>query len=417
MRGRKRINKKKVLAVILFSLLPLIIILVLLQNPTRERETQSLEITGHPEKIYEAPPVEFEELIIPRGKTITELLAPYGFSPARVIEIRESTKNVYDLARILAGQKLRLLKQEGECTGIQLDLDAENYLEIDLKKEPPEASLKSHPVTRQLALIEGLIKESLIAAINEAGEQDLLALSLSEIFGWNIDFYVDLRKGDIFRLLVEKKYINNQFAGYGPILAAVFLNNNQVYKAFRYVFPESGKADYFEANGNSLRKEFLKSPLRYARITSRFSHSRLHPIRKIYRPHYGIDYAAPVGTPVQATAAGLVTFAGWNGAAGRMVRIRHKNAYETMYLHLRSLAPGIRSGARVEGGQVIGYVGSSGESTGPHLDYRLIYHGKYVNPLSWKFQPADPLPDQYKPDFTRKVRLLENLLLFPLDHI
>ncbi|MDD8031247.1 MAG: peptidoglycan DD-metalloendopeptidase family protein [Acidobacteriota bacterium] len=417
MRSRKRINKKKVLAVLLSLFLLLIIILVLLKNLTWERESRSLENTTLPKEISEAPSVEVEELIIPKGKTIIELLAPYGFSPAMVLEIRESTKNVYDLSRILAGQKLRLLKQGSKFTGIQLDLDVENYLEIDLKSEPPKANLKSRPVNQQLVLIEGLIEDSLIAAINQAGEQDILALNLSEIFAWNIDFYLDLRKGDIFRVLVEKKYISGQFAGYGPILAAVFLNNNQVYEAFRYVFPESGKADYFDRSGNSLRKEFLKSPLRYARITSRFSHSRLHPIRKIYRPHYGVDYAAPIGTPVQATAPGVVTFAGWNGAAGRMVRIRHKNAYETMYLHLKSLPPGIKTGARVEGGQVIGYVGSTGESTGPHLDYRLLYHGKYVNPLAWKFQPADPLPEQYKPDFTRKVKVLQSLILFPIGYI
>ena len=417
MRDRKRINKKKVLAVFLSFFLLFIIILVILKNLTLEQESQSTENAPLDKEISEVPPVEVEELIIPKGKTITELLAPYGFSPARVIEIRESTKNVYDLSRIMAGQKLRLLKQGNEFTGIQLDLDAENYLEIYLKTVPPEANIKSRPVSQQIVLIEGLIEDSLIAAINQAGEQDILALNLSEIFGWNIDFYLDLRKGDIFRVLVEKKYISGQFVGYGPILAAVFLNNGQVYEAFRYVLPESGKADYFDRSGNSLRKEFLKSPLRFTRISSGFSHSRLHPIRKIYRPHHGVDYAAPIGTPVQATAPGVVTFAGWNGAAGRMIRIRHKNSYETMYLHLRSFAPGIKTGARVEGGQVIGYVGSTGESTGPHLDYRLLYHGKYVNPLAWKFQPADPLSEEYKPDFTRKVKVIQHLLFFPIGHI
>lgn len=415
MRARARINRKKALAVAIILLLLAIITILLLINRSSDQQAARPEV---PEASIEpeAPPIITEEFTIPAGKTITELLAPAGFSASRVIEIREATMKVYDLARIPAGQKIRLLRQGESYTAFQLDLDPERYLEVDLTQSPPSASIKSHPVTRQLVLVEGIIKDSLIAAVNQAGEQDLLALMMAEIFGWVIDFYVDLRQDDSFRLLVEKKYINGQFSGYGPILAARFVNKNQVFEAYRYTFPDSGKADYFEAGGGSLRKEFLKSPLRYARITSRFSSSRLHPIRKIYRPHYGIDYAAPIGTPVQATADGVVTFAGWNGAAGRMVRIRHKNAYETMYLHLKSLAAGIKTGARVEGGQVIGYVGSSGESTGPHLDYRLLYHGKYVNPLSWKFQPAEPLPPRYQPDFEQKVRVLQMLLLFPATY-
>lgn len=413
---RRRINRKKALtlALILGAASILTVIFLLDQNAERaEPHMEGLETAGTPEP----PPIETEEFIIPAGKTITELLLPYGFTPSRVIEIREACRQVYDLARILAGQKIRLFRRADEYLSLELDLDSEHYLEVDLSLSPPSASLKSRPVTRQLVLVEGLIKDSLIAAINQAGEEDLLALMVAEIFGWVIDFYVDLRPNDSFRLLVEKKYINGQFSGYGPILAARFTNKNQTFEAYRYVFPDSGQADYFEVGGSSLRKEFLKSPLRYARITSRFSHKRLHPIHKIYRPHYGVDYAAPIGTPVQATADGQVTFAGWNGAAGRMVKIRHKNAYETMYLHLRSLAPGIKVGARVKGGQIIGYVGSSGESTGPHLDYRLLYHGRYVNPLSWKFQPADPLPPRYLPDFEQKVKVLQLLLLYPLSFL
>ncbi|MGB9906849.1 MAG: peptidoglycan DD-metalloendopeptidase family protein [Candidatus Saccharicenans sp.] len=415
MTARRRINRKKalVLALVLLLISALTVILLLNRKSAPVGKTREIAETA---RVPEPPPVETEEFTIPAGKTITELLAPYGFTPSRVIEIREATRQVYDLARIPAGQKIRLSRRASDYQSLQLDLDNERYLEVDLSLSPPSASIKSHPVTRQLVLVDGLIKDSLIAAINQAGEQDLLALMMAEIFGWVIDFYVDLRPDDSFRLLVEKKFINGQFSGYGPILAARFTNKNQTFEAYRYLFPENGRADYFDASGGSLRKEFLKSPLRYARITSRFSSNRLHPIRKIYRPHYGVDYAAPVGTPVQATADGQVTFAGWNGAAGRMVKIRHKNAYETMYLHLRALAPGIKVGARVEGGQIIGYVGTSGESTGPHLDYRLLYHGRYVNPQSWKFQPADPLPARYLPDFEQKIKVIQLLLLFPLTY-
>jgi murein DD-endopeptidase MepM/ murein hydrolase activator NlpD len=172
------------------------------------------------------------------------------------------------------------------------------------------------------------------------------------------------------------------------------------------MYPDTGRSDFFDPAGNSLRKEFLKSPMKFARISSRFSRSRFHPIRRIYRPHYGVDYAAPAGSPVQATADGVVTQIGWNGAAGRMIKIRHKNAYETMYLHLSGYAPGIRASARVYAKQVIGYVGSSGESTGPHLDYRILYHGKYVNPQGWKFQPAEPLRKEFLDAFKAEAEKL-----------
>jgi murein DD-endopeptidase MepM/ murein hydrolase activator NlpD len=360
------------------------------------------------------PPVKVEKIIIPEGRTITDLLTTRGLSVAQVLSIRDQAKPVYDLARIPAGRELRLLKQENQLIGLQLDLDAERYLEINLRQDQVKARIINYPVEKRLVLIEGIINDSLISAVNKAGEQDLLALMLADIFGWEIDFYIDLRKGDVFRLLVEKKYINGSFSSYEQIQSAYFINQGRLYEAFRFTYPDSGQTDYFDSKGNSLRREFLKSPLKYTRISSRFSSRRLHPIRKIYRPHYGVDFAAPIGTPVQATADGVVTFAGWNGGAGRMVKIKHSHSYETMYLHLSRLGPGIHQGARVKGGQVIGYVGSSGESTGPHLDYRLIYHGRYVNPLSWKFQPVEPLKEKYRDEFNQQVINLQQLMSFPL---
>jgi len=410
-------NKKRVLLFFPVSVLLALILTLIFPSRREMRLSPPSQPSSPVEKQTSAPLVEIERLIIPRGKTITDLLTKYGLTVTQVIEIREKVKPVYDLARIPAGQELRLVRQNGEYLKLELDLDAERYLEINLKEDQPKASLRFYPLERKLALVEGTIEDSLIATVNKAGEQDLLALMLAEIFGWDIDFYVDLRKGDTFRLLVEKKYINGQFSSYGRILAAYFLNKGQLFEAFRFEYADSGQADYFDSKGNSLRRQFLKSPLRYARITSRFSFSRFHPIRKIYRPHYGVDYAAPVGTPVQATAPGVVTYTGWNGGAGRMIKIRHNNSYETMYLHLKAFAPGVYTGTRVQGGQEIGYVGSSGESTGPHLDYRLLYHGKYINPLGWRFQPAKPLSKEYLPEFSRQVNILKSLLLFPLGYI
>lgn len=408
-------NKRKVAFTITFASLItfLLIYLFFLRGNKHESVVQEYP-SPEEENVIQSPPLVTQKIIIPPGKTIIDLLTAHGFTQAKVLEIRETVKNIYDLARIPAGKELRLLKKEDQVIRLQLDLEPERYLDIDLTSSPAKASINYYPLEKKLVLVEGEIEDSLIAAVNRAGEQDTLALMLADIFAWDIDFYVDLRKGDRFKLLVEKKYVNGEFVSYSPIIAAYFINKGQFFEAFRFDYPQANRYDYFDARGNSLRREFLKSPLRYSRITSRFSLKRLHPIRKIYRPHYGVDYAAPVGTPVQATASGVVTYTGWNGAAGRMIKIRHNNAYETMYLHLRSFAPSIRVGARVQGGQVIGYVGSTGESTGPHLDYRILFHGRYVNPLSWKFQPAEPLPAEFRPEFERRLQIIKLLMNHPL---
>ena len=400
--------------VLLFSLVAVLILILILPFTQRKKENR-IEVSFPPaDVILTEPPVKIEKITITSGQTITDLLTARGLTVSQVLNISNQVKPVYDLARLPAGRELRLLKQGDNFIGLELDLAPERYLHLDLKEDQATARIIDYPVVKKLVLIEGRIEDSLISAINKTGEQDLLALMLADIFGWDIDFYLDLRKDDTFRLLVQKKYINGRFSSYEQILAAYFKNQGHLYEAFRFTYPDSSQTDYFDSKGNSLRREFLKSPLKYTRVSSRFSLRRLHPIRKIYRPHYGVDFAAPVGTPVQATADGLVTFAGWNGGAGRMVKIKHSHSYETMYLHLSRLGPGIYQGTRVRSGQVIGYVGSSGESTGSHLDYRLLYHGQYVNPLGWKFQPAEPLREKYRAEFDQQVENLRQLLLYPL---
>jgi len=358
--------------------------------------------------------VEEKILVTPRA-TLADLLKRRGFTDREIHDLRESVKPVYDLGKIRAGQEIRLAaRADGPWQRLEYDVDETQYLVVSRKGDGIEAEMKYVPVEFRTAFVSGVIEDSLIAALNAAGEEDSLAIDLVErCFGWDIDFNTDLRKGDSFRVFVEKRYLDGRFAGYRDILAAEFVNEGRVFRAFRYTYPDTKASDYFDEAGGSRRKDFLRSPIKFARITSRFTSSRFHPIHKIYRPHYGVDYAAPIGTPIQATADGTVTFAGRDGAAGNAVKMTHKNAYGTAYLHLSRFGPGVRKGAVLKGGDIVGYVGSTGDSTGPHLDYRIYYHGSPVNPLGHKFKPADPLRKEFLEDYKKEVERLGIALRLP----
>ncbi len=222
----------------------------------------------------------------------------------------------------------------------------------------------------------------------DIGEKDQLALDLADIFGSDIDFNTEIQEGDSFRVLIEKKYLDGQLSKNGAILAAVFINEQKEFTGIRFE-DENGKPAYYAPDGKALKKSFLKSPLKFGRITSRFSTARRHPILKIVRPHLGVDYAAPIGTPVQSVGAGKVLRAGRNGGSGKMVTIRHSGGYETSYLHLSRIA--VKAGAHVGQGDLIGYVGSTGLSTGPHLDFRIRHYGKAINPVKVIFPPGAPV--------------------------
>ncbi len=362
------------------------------------------------------PPLAVEKIVIPKGANLARLLRPSDFDGKAIHALKDAVTPVYDLAKIKAGHEMRLGREtSGAWRTLEYDIDEMCYLVVRNEAGGVKAELKYYPFEVKPALVYGTIETSLIAAMNRIDEESNLALDLVErCFGWDVDFYADVRKGDAFRILVEKKFLDGKFSGYRNILVAEFTNEGKVFRAFRYTYPDSGVTDYFDENGLSKRKEFLKSPFKFTpRITSRFSSSRLHPIYKVYRPHYGVDYGAAEGTPVQATADGRVTEAGWNGGSGRMVRLQHKNGYETAYLHLSGFGPGIRVGAEVRGGSVVGYVGSSGDSTGPHLDYRIYYHGSPVNPLSQKFKPADPLRKEFLEPYRGNVLALGKTLEAP----
>ena len=359
------------------------------------------------------PPLVEEKVFITPGTSLAKLLRKQGFDNKEIQRLKDSAKPAYDLAKIKAGHEMRLFKTaDGTWQTLEYDIDDARYLVARNGAGAIQAEVKLYPFEFKAALVFGVIETNPVAAMNKIGEADALAYDLAEkCFGWDIDFYTDLRKGDTFRILVEKKFLDGKFAGYRNIQAAEFVNGGKTFQAFRFVYPDSGATDYFDEEGLSKRKEFLKSPFKYgAHITSRFSSSRLHPIYRVYTPHYGVDYGAPEGMEVRATADGKVTFAGWNGGAGRMVKLQHKNFYETTYMHLSRFGPGIRGGAQVRSGDVVGYVGSTGDSTGPHLDYRIFYHGSPVNPLGQKFKPADPVRKEFLDAFKDEARRLRDRL-------
>lgn len=357
------------------------------------------------------------KIIIPQGQTLAGMLAGQGLRPSEVQIILDRVRFLLDLKTFQAGREMRFFKdREGRAEVIEYDRSEMDFLRVERQAGGFRAETLPTPIEMRRCALEGRIEDSLIGAFNRAGEGDLLALDFAEIFAWDVDFYIDSQRGDRFRLLFEKRWKRGQPAGYGRILAAEYLNQGRLIQAYRFTYPDTGQSDYFDAAGNSLRKAFLKSPLKYGRITSRFTSSRLNPVYKIFRPHYGVDYAAPVGTPVRATADGDILAAGWSGGAGRMVKIKHRGGYETLYLHLSGFGEGIRDGAGVESGQVIGYVGTSGDSTGPHLDYRILEHGKYINPLGARFQPAEPLRPEFRDAYRRQAaeyRLVQDLESLP----
>jgi murein DD-endopeptidase MepM/ murein hydrolase activator NlpD len=359
------------------------------------------------------PPPRVKTIIIPRGTSLARLLREQDFSNKEIHRLRESVHPVYDLAKITAGHEMRLSRTEdGDWKGLEYDIDDARYLVVRNEADAIAAEVKSYPFEFRPTLVRGVIETTPVAAMAKIGEENVLAYDLAErCFGWDIDFYTDLRKGDTFRIVVEKKFLEGKFVGYRNILAAEFVNEGKTFQAFRFPYPDTGVADYFDENGLSKRKEFLKSPFKYgAHVTSRFSGSRLHPIYKVYRPHLGVDYGAPEGWPVQATADGKVTYAGWNDGSGQMVRLQHKNGYETLYSHLRAFGPGVRAGAQIRGGDVVGYVGQTGDATGPHLDYRIHYHGAPVNPLGQKFKPADPVRKEFQEAYEKEVVRLRQML-------
>ncbi|MEA5110537.1 hypothetical protein SDC9_15465 [bioreactor metagenome] len=385
-----------------------LIVIAILLTFTLDYYMSALRKAPEPENIYEPEPrIEYGIVVdsfyivkdvVRAGENLSAILNKYGVGAVSIEKLVRKSSGVFDVRRIRSGNKYTVL-----CTN-----DSLRRAEYFIYEHSPTKyvvfetgdSLHIHTgekeVQVKLRSASGTISSSLWNAMTEAGASPNLTVSLSEIYAWSIDFYA-IQPGDNFTVFYEELQVEGEQIGLGNIISARFFHGGKDNFAFRFV--QDGTADYFDDKGQSLRKAFLKAPLKFSRISSHFSNSRLHPVLRIRRPHHGVDYAAPKGTPVHSVGNGTVTDVRYAGGAGRMVKIKHNATYSTAYLHLSGYGPGIKAGARVQQGQVIGYVGSSGLSTGPHLDFRFYKNGTPVDPLKVESPPALPVKKELMDSF------------------
>ena len=361
------------------------------------------------------------EALVPRRATLESLLLDHELPNNLVQAAIQAARAVFNPRQLRADRPYRLvLSFDGFLREFEYQIDADRFLRIVSRDrtapEKLDAEVLPYDKDVEVVGIQGRIdsdRPSLIAAMDAAGERVQLAIALAEIFSGQVDFENDLQPGDSFEVLFESAKYQGEFAGYGAILGARLINEGKEHQAYRWMNETTHKAGYYDEQGRSLKRFVLASPLRFTpRVTSGFSRRRLHPVHHTVRPHLGVDYAASTGTPVVAVASGVVVSAGWAGGGGRQVRLRHAGGLESYYLHLSAFAKGIRGGARVEQGQLIGRVGATGTATGPHLDYRLRRNGVFVDPRREHARqpPGEPIPASHLADFqTLRATLQQQL--------
>jgi murein DD-endopeptidase MepM/ murein hydrolase activator NlpD len=334
------------------------------------------------------------------GETITALLLRLDVPPAQVASLVSAIGSHLEVRALPVGLLAETVADRyGSLRYVRLTPDWRSTLVLEPGRGTVRARREARPVEREMVVVQGSVRSSLFDAVKATGEEEILALQLAELFQWDVDFHREVRAGDWFAFLVEKIRADGATVAYGPIVAGAYINAGRRLDAVRYAVAGGETVGYYDPSGRPLRKQFLRSPLRFSRITSRFSMNRLHPVLGRRMPHYGVDYGAPTGTPVMATGDGVVAYAGWRGGGGNTVELRHPGGVSTAYLHLSRFASGVHPGARVAQGQVIGYVGSTGLATGPHLDYRVTRNGRHVNPMTLGGEPAPPLPSGELPRF------------------
>ncbi|WP_426205618.1 peptidoglycan DD-metalloendopeptidase family protein [Pseudomonas sp. TWP3-1] len=331
------------------------------------------------------------EVSVAKGDTLSTLFEKVGLPAALVHEVLASDKQAKQFSQLKRGQKLEFeLDPQGQLVNLHSKLsDTESITLTKNDKGYAFNRITAKPTVRT-AYVHGVINSSLSQSAARAGLSHSMTMDMASVFGYDVDFAQDIRQGDEFDVIYEQKVVNGKAVGTGPILSARFTNRGKTYTAVRYT-NKQGNSSYYTADGNSMRKAFIRTPVDFARISSKFSMGRKHPILNKIRAHKGVDYAAPRGTPIKAAGDGKVLLAGRRGGYGNTVIIQHGNTYRTLYGHMQGFAKGVKTGGSVKQGQVIGYIGTTGLSTGPHLHYEFQVNGVHVDPLGQKLPMADPI--------------------------
>jgi murein DD-endopeptidase MepM/ murein hydrolase activator NlpD len=344
-----------------------------------------------------------------RGDTLSSVLSRNGFDALAVHEMGRALSAVMDVRHLREGDEVQIQFGGDGVDSVLVhhgDLERVLLLRSDAGWQSERTAVD---VECRTVAVSGALEDNLFLSMAELGEEAPLTIAFANVFSWDFDFHTQSRRGDRFSLVVEKLYREGEFVAYGDLHAARYISSvggERVFSAFLYDDP-AGRRDYYDIDGKSLKKAFLRAPVEFDRISSGFSYNRLHPVHRRRMPHLGVDYAARKGTPVYSVAAGVVVARGWRGGGGNTVTVQHQMGYTSKYLHLSRFAKGLTVGTRVAQKEVIGYVGDTGTATAAHLDFRLLRHGKPVNPLTQIFPPGPPVPAEFRADFDARKAALE----------
>lgn len=343
------------------------------------------------------PTGEWVDTRVVSGDNMSLIFNRLGLSARELHQIIESGGDAGKLKRLMPGQTIRVRKDEGRVLELTQSFDALNTLHIQRDGERFISRVIESEPDIQVRAVTGTIDASLFLSGQRAGLSDAVIMNLTSIFAWDVDFVLDIREGDTFSVVYNEYWVDGKKIKDGEIVAAEFINQGRTLRAIR--FELDGRGSYYSDTGRNMRKAFLRTPVNFTRISSRFNLKRKHPVLNRIRAHKGVDYAAPHGTPIKATGDGKIVFAGTKGGYGKTVQLRHGSQYSTLYAHMSRFARGIRSGATVSQGQTIGYVGQSGLATGPHLHYEFHVNGSHQDPLKVKLPSAESIPPQYSAEF------------------
>jgi murein DD-endopeptidase MepM/ murein hydrolase activator NlpD len=398
-----------------YSTISLVIISLLLwglikcsDSPSKIPPEQKTEIQLNSFGFY-SDSLEHQTYSVAKNETLSDILLNLGVPAKEMVNIIDEARKVLDVRKIVAGNiyhSYTNIDSTNSLIYFVYEKSPKRFVVFDLRD-----SINVYESEKEVIAIESqksaIIDQSLYVSLMESDASPELAIKLSQIFAWQIDFY-HLQKGDNFKVVYEELFVDSIFFAIGQIKAAYFYHSGKEFYAIPFM--QDSIFQYFDENGNSLRKAFLKAPLEFGRISSRYSNSRLHPVLKVRRAHHGVDYAAPVGTPVRTTGDGIVVNVGYNGGSGKFIKIKHNSVYTTMYLHLSRYAKGIKKGTLVKQGQLIGYVGSTGLATGPHLDYRFYINGSPVDPLKVELPPSHPVKEELRAEYEAQKDSVINVL-------